>query len=133
MAEIPKQDRAFIKSDIALSRERLSRELTGLRYELDFPRKIKNSFRHQPAIWIGALVLVGLVIAVAPARTKKVYVSADDSNRKKKKGNRGQGLLEAGALVAATKFVATLLRPVAINFLTNKLRSYGAGRGRTPR
>src|SRR6059058_4780996 len=41
MAEIPRKDRAAIKSDIALSRDRLGRELSGLRYELDIPRKLK--------------------------------------------------------------------------------------------
>lgn len=128
MAEIPKQDRAAIKSDIALSRDRMARELGGLRYELDFSRKIKSSFRHQPAIWIGAVVLVGLVIAVAPARRKKVYVQAAES-RKKKSG--GESILEAGALVAALKFAATLLRPVVVNFLTTKLRGYGSRPGRT--
>src|SRR6476620_2397478 len=74
MAEIPRKDRAAIKSDIALSRDRLRRELSGLRYELDIPRKIKNSFRDRTAIWIGALAVVGLLIAIGPARKKKVYV-----------------------------------------------------------
>jgi len=125
MAEIPKEDRAAIKSDIALSRERVARELSGLRYELDFPRKLKSSFRHQPAIWIGALVVVGLVLAVAPARRKKVYVH-DGSGRKKKGAG---GLLEAGALVGALKFAATLLRPLVVNFLTTKMRGYASSRG----
>src|SRR5436853_5568388 len=73
MAEIPRKDRAAIKSDIALSRDRLGRELNGLRYEVDFPRKLKNSFRDQTGLWIGAIAVVGLLIAVAPARRKKVY------------------------------------------------------------
>jgi hypothetical protein len=120
MAEIPRKDRAAIKSDIALSRDRLGRELNGLRYELDFPRKLKNSFREQPAIWIGAIAVVGLLIAVAPARRKKVYVRS--------KGNlkNGKGLLEAGALVGILKFAATLLRPTLIKFVTNKLSGYSA-------
>jgi hypothetical protein len=74
MAEIPGKDRAAIKSDIALSRDRMGRELAGLRYELDFPRKFKNSFRHSPAVWMSALGVLGILMAVAPARTKKVYV-----------------------------------------------------------
>lgn len=131
MAEIPKQDRAAIKSDIALSRERVARELSGLRYELDFPRKLKSSFRHQPAIWIGALVVVGLILAVAPARRKKVYVH-DGSGRKQKRAG-GESLLEAGALVGALKFAATLLRPVVVNFLTTKMRGYASSRGRGSR
>src|SRR5205085_11563593 len=72
MAEIPRKDRAAIKSDIALSRDRMARELSGLRYELDIPRKIKNSFRDQTAIWIGALAVVGLLIAIAGAKEKSL-------------------------------------------------------------
>ena len=125
MAEIPRKDRAAIKSDIALSRDRLGRELSGLRYELDFPRKVKNSFRQQPAIWIGAITVVGLLVAVAPARRKKVYMRAKDNSKQNDKG-----LLEAGALVGILKFAATLLRPTLIKFVTNKLSGYSA-RSRT--
>ncbi|PYL47020.1 MAG: hypothetical protein DMF40_10115 [Verrucomicrobia bacterium] len=128
MAEIPRKDRAAIKSDIALSRDRLGRELGGLRYELDFPRKLKNSFRDQTGIWIGAIIVVGLLIAVAPARTKKVYVSRKNDS----KGN-GKGLLEAGALVAVLKFAATLLRPALIKFVTSKISGYPSTRSRVPR
>src|SRR5205809_7040277 len=59
MAEIPRKDRAAIKSDIALSRDRMGRELSGLRYELDYPRKLKNSFREETAVWVEALAVVG--------------------------------------------------------------------------
>jgi hypothetical protein len=128
MAEIPRKDRAAIKSDIALSRDRLGRELGGLRYELDFPRKLKNSFRDQTGIWIGAIIGVGLLIAVAPARTKKVYVSRKNDS----KGN-GKGLLEAGALVGVLKFAATLLRPALIKFVTSKISGYPSTRSRVPR
>ena len=125
MAEIPRKDRAAIKSDIALSRDRLGRELNGLRYELDFPRKVKNSFREQPGIWIGAIVAVGLLIAVAPARRKKVYVRSKENSKK-----NDQRLVEAGALVGVLKFAATLLRPALIKLVTNKLSGYSA-RSRT--
>ena len=121
MAEIPRKDRAAIKSDIALSRDRLGRELNGLRYELDFPRKVKNSFREQPGIWIGAIVAVGLLAAVAPARRRKVYVRAKENSKE-----NGRGLLQAGALVGILKFAATLLRPTLIKFVTNKLGAYSA-------
>jgi len=121
MAEIPRKDRAAIKSDIALSRDRLGRELNGLRYELDFPRKIKNSFRQQPAMWVGAITVVGLLVAVAPARRKKVYVRSKENSKQNDKSS-----LEAGALVGILKFAATLLRPTLIKFVTNKLSGYSA-------
>ena len=125
MAEIPRKDRAAIKSDIALSRDRLGRELNGLRYELDFPRKVKNSFREQPTIWIGAIAAIGLLIAVTPARRKKVYVRSKENAKE-----NGKGLLQAGALVGILKFAATLLRPTLIKFVASKLSGYSA-RSRT--
>src|SRR5438874_3859338 len=126
MAEIPRKDRAAIKSDIALSRDRMARELSGLRYELDIPRKLKNSFRDQTAIWIGALVVVGLLIAIGPARKKKVYIRGKDNSKE-----NGKGLLEAGALVGVLKFAATLLRPALVKFVTSKITGYSGARSRT--
>jgi hypothetical protein len=106
----------------------MARELSGLRYELDIPRKLKNSFRDQTAIWIGALAVVGLLIAVAPARKKKVYIRGKDNS----KGN-GKGLLEAGALVGVLKFAVTLLRPALIKFVTSKITGYSRSRSQTTR
>jgi hypothetical protein len=126
MAEIPRKDRAAIKSDIALSRDRMARELSGLRYELDIPRKLKNSFRDRTAIWIGALSVVGLLIAIAPARKKKVYIRAKDNSKE-----NGKGLLEAGVLVGVLKFAATLLRPALVKFVTSKITGYPRTRSRT--
>jgi len=128
MAEIPRKDRAAIKSDIALSRDRMGREISGLRYEMDIPRKLKNSFRDQPAIWIGALAVMGLLIAIAPARKKKVYVRAKDDSKE-----NGKGLLEAGALVGVLKFAATLLRPVLMKFVTSRITGYSRTRSQAPR
>src|SRR6059058_876049 len=128
MAEIPRKDRAAIKSDIALSRQRLGREISGLRYELDIPRKIKNSFRDQTVIWIGALAVVGLLIAIAPARKKKVYVRAKDHSKE-----NGKGLLEAGALVGVMKFAATLLRPALVKFVTSRITGYSRTRSQATR
>jgi len=128
MAEIPRKDRAAIKSDIALSRDRMARELSGLRYELDIPRKIKNSFRDQTAIWIGALAVVGLLIAIAPARKKKIYVRAKDNSKE-----NGKGLLEAGALVGVMKFAATLLRPALVKFVTSRITGYSRTRSQATR
>ncbi len=130
MAEIPRQDRAALKSDIALSRERLGRELTGLRYELDFPAKIKNSFRQSPAVWSGGLALLGALMAVAPARTKKVYVKKPKI-RFGKKNNTGEGVEKAGFALAGAKLLGDIARPIIIKFVARKFGSFGA-RGPKP-
>jgi hypothetical protein len=129
MAEIPRKDRAAIKSDIALSRDRMGRELSGLRYELDFPRKFKNSFRHSPAVWIGALAVLGILMAVAPARTKKVYVKPRPLFGKKDK--TGEGVAQAGLAVAGAKLLGDIAKPFLIKFITRKFGGFAGNPRKT--
>jgi hypothetical protein len=127
MAEIPRKDRAALKSDIALSRDRMGRELTGLRYELDVPRKLKDSFRNSPAVWVGAVVILGILVATPLLGRRKIYVRPKFSWKGGKK-SQGQSLVEAGALVGVLKFAATLLRPVLVKFVASKVRDYTRNR-----
>jgi hypothetical protein len=127
MAEIPRKDRAALKSDIALSRDRMGRELTGLRYELDVPRKLKDSFRNSPVVWVGAVAILGILMATPLLGRRKVYVRPKFSWRDGKK-NQGQNLVEAGALVGVLKFAATLLRPMLVKFVASKVRDYTRSR-----
>ena len=103
-----------LKSEIAGSRERLTRELQGLRYELDFPAKFRRSFRKQTVSWISAAAAVGALIALAPMRKKKVYVNA----RNRRKGDKK--LMETGLALAAIKLVGNLARPVIMEFVKNR-------------
>jgi hypothetical protein len=107
-----------LKAEIAASRERLARDLRGLRYELDFPRKIKKSFREQTAVWITAVVVVGTLLIFLPARKKKIYVDAKTGDERKKK------MLEAGFALGALKIAATLLKPTVTGFLKSKIENY---------
>ena len=63
-----------LRAEIAGSRERVGRDLCGLRHELDFPAKFRRSFREQTVSWISAAAAVGALIALAPMRKKKIYV-----------------------------------------------------------
>jgi type IV secretory pathway component VirB8 len=103
-----------LKSEIAGSRERLTRELQGLRYELDFPAKFRRSFRKQTVSWISAAAAVGALIALAPMRKKKVYVNA----RNRRKGDKK--LMETGLALAAIKLVGNLARPIIMEFVKNR-------------
>ena len=103
-----------LKSEIAGSRERLARELQGLRYELDFPAKFHRSFRKQTVSWIRAAAAVGALMALAPMRKKKVYVNA----RNRRKGDKK--LMETGLAMAALKLVGNLARPVIMEFVKNR-------------
>ena len=70
MAQKPEQGKSLheLRQEAAHSRDRLGRDLTGLRYELDFPLKFKKSFQRQTVLWIGAAIVVGVMFAVMPAR-----------------------------------------------------------------
>jgi hypothetical protein len=127
MAQEPRKPREQIKREIDLSRDRLERELEGLRYELDIPRKIRNSLQSQTVIWIGAAALIGLALSFLPSRKKEVYVDAK-SGRPPKKHN----LLEAGFLLGALKITATLLKPMLTKFIAGKMRDFAAS-DRAPR
>jgi hypothetical protein len=104
----------------------LARDLSGLRYELDFPLKFRKSFQRQTVLWIGAAIVVGVIFAVMPARTKKVKLNA----RAKSKGeHQKEGILGAGLALGALKIVATMLKPTVTAFVAKKMSGYAAGPG----
>jgi len=112
-----------LRAEIAASRERVGRDLCGLRHELDFPAKFRRSFREQTVSWISAAAAVGALIALAPMRRKKIYVDAKSSRKTQKK------LVETGFALAALKVVAGLARPVIVEFVKNRLTGF-AGKPR---
>lgn len=133
MAKEPGQEKSLhqLRQEIAHSRDHLARDLSGLRYELDFPLKFKKSFQRQTVIWITAAIVVGVVFAVMPARTKKVYVKGN-TNGKGKGEEQKKGLIGAGLAVGALRLAATLLKPVLMKYATDRMGSYAAGGGRRP-
>jgi hypothetical protein len=112
-----------LREEIELSRERVGRDLCGLRHELDFPAKFRRSFREQTVSWLTATAAVGALIALAPMRRKKIYVDAKSSRKAQKK------LVETGFALAALKVVASLARPVIAEFVKNRLTDF-AGKSR---
>src|SRR3981081_3483168 len=95
MAQKPGQEKSLheLRQEAAHSRDRLARDLSGLRYELDFPLKFRKSFQRQTALWIAAAIVVGVVFAVMPARTKKIQIKA----RTKDRGQEAkEGIIESG-------------------------------------
>ena len=103
-----------LKGEISDSRQRVTRELQGLRYELDFPAKFRRSFRKQTGSWISAAAAVGALIALAPMRKKKVYVDAKGRRKSDKK------LMETGLAMAAVKLIGNVARPVIMEFVKNR-------------
>src|SRR5438094_502964 len=77
-------------------------------------------------VFLIAIAVVGTLIVLLPVRKKKIYVAA------KRGGKRQRKFLEAGFVLGASKIAASLLRPVIVDFLKNRLTDY-AGRSRSAR
>jgi hypothetical protein len=106
---------AELIAEIAGSRDRLGRDLRGLRYELDFSAKLRRSFREQTLSWITAAAAVGALIILVPVRRKKIYVDKKSGTGAKNK------LLETGFVLGALKIAAGLARPVIVELVKNRL------------
>src|SRR6266513_3727832 len=128
MAEKSGHDKPIdeLRAEIARSRERVGRDLRGLHYELDFPAKLRRSFREQTVSWITAAAAVGALIAFAPMRTKKIYIDAKSGRKTRRK------LVETGFALGALKIAASLVRPVIVEFDKNRLIGF-AGQSRPSR
>ena len=114
----PNRSAARLIDEIERSRRRVSRNLTNLRDELDLPEKLRRSFRRQPAVWIVGAVTLGLILTAISGRKKKVHVDA-------KRGARSRSrLLETGFLLGALKVAATVVKPVIVPFLQQKVREF---------
>src|ERR1051326_6152225 len=129
MAQKPKQGKSLheLRQEAAHSRDRLGRDLGGLRYELDFPLKFRKSFQRQTVLWIGAAIVIGILIVALPARTKKVRVKA--KGVKSRGEQQKEGILGAGLALGALKLAATLLKPTITPYVAKKMSGYAAGAG----
>ncbi len=108
-----KEDPVGLRKEIARSRELVVRNFAGLRYELDFPLKIRNAFQRNTAVWVGAALAAGLFLALLRARPKKVYISGG-GGRKIRGSNKT--LLESGLLLSAVKLGITILQPLVVSY-----------------
>jgi hypothetical protein len=109
-----------LTAEIAQSRKQVTRDLRGLRYEVDFAAKFRRSFREQTVSWLTTAAAVGALVALAPMRKKKIYVDAKSGRKSRKK------LVETGFVLAVVKIAANMVRPVVVEFLKNRLTDFGS-------
>jgi len=75
-------------------------------------------------LWIGAAIVIGVLIVALPARTKKVRVKTTGKSRGE---HQKEGILGAGLALGALKLVATMLKPTITQFVAKKMSGYAAG------
>ena len=120
------EKRVDLRQKISRSRELVVRDMSGLRYELDIPLKIRKTFQRNTVVWVGAALAVGLFFALLQARTKKIYVNA--AGKKVRPSNKS--LLESGALLGAVKLAMTVLQPIVVSHFAKKgAKKGGPGQG----
>ena len=119
------QNPVKLREKISRSREMIGRDVEGLRYELDFPLKFRKAFQRNTAVWSGAALALGLLLALMRARTKKVYVGAAG----KKVASPKKSLLESGALLGALKLGMTLIQPMVVSHFAKKGSKEGGEKG----
>jgi hypothetical protein len=115
-----------LREEINRSREYVARDLRGVRYELDFPAKLRRSFREQTVAWLAAAAAVGALIAFGPMRRRKIYADAKSGRKAKRQ------LIETGFALGALKIAASLVRPVIVDLIKNRLTGF-AGRSHPTR
>ena len=123
----PDETPVELRLKVARTRELVVRDASGLRYELNFPLKLKKAFQRNTAVWVGAALAVGLLIALLKARPQKVYVGA--SGKKMRSPNKS--LLQSGALLGALKFGMTFLQPMVVSYFAKKGAKKGEERPRS--
>jgi hypothetical protein len=126
MAQKPGQGKSLdeLRQEAAHSRDRLARDLSGLRYELDFPLKFRKSFQRQTVLWIGAAIVIGVLIVALPPRTKRGRIK---TKTKHPGDHHKEGILGAGLALGALKLVATMLKPTITSYVAKKMSGYAAG------
>ncbi|MGI8890564.1 MAG: hypothetical protein ACR2G0_07245 [Chthoniobacterales bacterium] len=114
-----------LREKIAKTRTLMVRDMDGLRYELNFPLKVKKAFQRNTVVWVGAALAVGLCIALLRARTQKVYVSRLGKNV----GKPNKVLFESGALLGLLKLGMTVVQPMIVSYFAKKGAKTGGKQG----
>jgi hypothetical protein len=105
-----------LTATIARSRERIDCDLRGLHYELDFPAKLRESYRERTMSWLAASTAVGALMILLLLREKKIYVDPKSGRKVNKK------LVETGFALGALKISVSLVRPAIIELVKKRLR-----------
>ena len=126
----PEKSLHDLRQEIAHSRDRLGKDLSGLGYELNFPLKFKKSFQRHSKTWGIAALLLGVVVSIRPGGRQKVTIARGGAHGQKKKGEeQKKGLLGGALVMGGLRFAATMLRPMVVSYVSKRMGSY-AGRVR---
>ena len=116
MAQIPEINRkAQLQAELDRARAELTRELSGLRGDLDVQSRMREAFVHHKAFWMTGAALAGWVLSRLPARKKKISFN----------GHTGQrDALRAGLSATLLKVGASMIKPALTAYATRRFSEY---------
>ena len=121
----PEKSLHDLRQEIAHSRDRLARDLSGLGYELNFPLKFKKSFQRHSKTWGFAAVLLGLLATLRTGKRKVVTIERGGAHAQKKKGEeQKKGILGGALVMGGLRLLGTFARPMVVSYLTRRFGTY---------
>lgn len=103
-----------LSASLALNRARLAGSTAALAEQLNVSRRVRHGVTHHPALWIGAALLIGVLITARPRQPRRVEVRAKRSIDEKDAG-------KVALLVGLTKLTLDVLRPTLTTWLRRRV------------
>ena len=110
----PQDERKRIAEELARMRVSLTDQTLLLRRKLDVGQHMSNSLRKHSWGWISIAAIFGWILSRLPARKKKVYIHASNSEKRTRKSD--------GLITHMWKGIWSIARPVLTAYLTMKIR-----------
>ena len=107
-------ERKRIAAELARMRVELSDQSLLVRRDLDVGRRMSESFRKHSWGWMSVAAIFGWLLSRLPARKKKIYIHAADSDKK-------SDATEEGFMVQVWKGVWSIAKPLVVAYLTKKI------------
>jgi hypothetical protein len=106
-------ERKRITAELARRRAVLSDEFLLVRRNLDVGRRMSDSLRKHSWEWMSLAAIFGWLLSRLPARKKKIYIHATDSDKRRGSGD--------GFLFQVWKGVWSIAKPLVVAYLTKKI------------
>src|ERR1700680_538057 len=109
----PQGERKRIAAELARMRVELSEQSLVVRRDLDIGRRMSDSLRKHSWGWMSVAAIFGWLLSRLPARKKKVYVHAANSDKKVS--------YPEGFMVQVWKGLWSIPKPLVVAYLTKKI------------
>ena len=100
--------KAALIAELARARAQIGGATNAVRAQLDVGARVQRAVARRRWWWLGGAVLVGVLLAKLPARTKKIYV--DEKGRKLPRAN----VVTTGLALGAAKIAFDLAKPMLL-------------------